>query len=174
MGKRTKGQRLKDSERIADLYRQGYTIRQIAKTLNSENQEEDPSYSISFQTAFNDVKKIIKEWEENRLSFIDNRITVELEKINRLERQYNTAWEQSQRDEQKRRIKSKGGSGENAEEEIQERQLEVKETPGDKRWLEGIQWCIEMRLKLLGIERKEGSGNAPDETIEIGGTIFHI
>ena len=173
--RRTKGQREKDRETMAMLYMKGYTFRQMADQLKEINRKTDPKYTISHQQVFKDVKAIVKDWEQNRQEFLDKRITIELEKINRLERVYNEAWEESKQTRTKRRIKTKGNDPNN--QTNAERMAEEMEVVGDKRWLEGIQWCVEMRLKLLGIEKQEVTGNTPTEregTINMDGIIYHI
>ena len=73
----------------------------------------------------------------------------ELAKINLLER---TAWKRFNSDapcETTEQIK-KGLAAEGAEESIVERVITTIRRPGQKAWLEVVQWCIEQRCKLAG------------------------
>lgn len=94
---------------------------------------------ITQQQVSYDVKELIKRWQAAGLASIDERKVAELAKVDELERTYWTEWERSKED----------------------RVLDKEHRLGDPRYLAGVQWCIERRCKILGIdtpERQEVAG----------------
>jgi len=79
---------------------------------------------LSVKTIYSYINALVKEWREERINKIDDLKTIELNRINKLEQTYWEAW--------------------GAAKEV--------DGVGDARFLSGIQWCIQMRCKLLRIE----------------------
>jgi predicted transcriptional regulator len=137
---------------MADLYLQGLLQADIADQLG-----------IDQSTVSRDLKALQSEWLASALVDFDEVKSQEMAKIDRLEREYWQAWVRSCEDAEQTR------SCEDAEQTTQEGTLtnvdEVKKTSkghaGDPRFLKGVQWCIERRCKILGVdapERHEISG----------------
>lgn len=121
---------LKESE----LYLQGKTQIQIAEIIG-----------VSQVTISNDLKKLQKRWKEKAIQLIDERKAEELAKVDQLERTYWEAW-----------IKSCDYRV--METDVRGRKVRVlvpnnQRTPlGDTKYLAGIQWCIDRRCKMLGVD----------------------
>jgi hypothetical protein len=169
---------------VADLYLQGYSYRQISEQISADSEK-----SITQQTAFNYVKRLKNEWLTNRLEKIDEMKAVELVRINKLEQEYWKAWYKSTNKQvkttTKRKVKPGGASSvdENGEiyatPEVLDGEDNVTEynPNGDPRFLFGVQWCIQMRCRILGIEAPvEFKGNVVTDmkrTIKIMPRVRH-
>lgn len=137
---------------IVDSYLLGKSVRQIKDILKGE-------HGVKF--APNLITKIIneavKEWEANKTDQIGQHKARELEKINRLECEYTKAWERSCQEavtetEEMTRTKV-GKQGERRPKMAVTKLAKTKkQNVGDSKFLDGIQWCIEMRCKILGLE----------------------
>lgn len=75
-------------------------------------------------TISRDLTALQKLWSEQALRDLGEAKAEQLAKIDKLEREYWEAWVKSQ-NEQK--------------------------DPGDPRFLDGVQWCVEQRCKVLGL-----------------------
>jgi hypothetical protein len=140
---RTKGEREHDMLLISELFTKGKSFREIAFEVNQQH-----GRNITHVTVFNDVKHILEVWKKDREKLIDYHKTIELEKINRLEKTYWEAWEKSIQSVKKSEVK-KHGSPQSVD-KVEKRDFE-ETGQGDPRYLDGVQWCIEQRCKILGI-----------------------
>jgi hypothetical protein len=127
--------------------------------LQAEIAEE---LGIAQSTVSRDLKALHEEWRQSALIDINEAKARELARIDELERTYWAAWERSREDaesEAKKAIDSADGKR-------YEVQTQRKGQAGDPRFLQGVQWCIERRCKILGIDaptRAEltGKGGGP-------------
>lgn len=122
---------------IASMYLRGRLQAEIAEELK-----------ISPATVSRDLKALQEEWRRSALIDIDTAKARELAKIDELECTYWVAWERSQEDaesETKKVVDSGDGKR-------YEAQTQRKGQAGDPRFLQGIQWCIERRCKILGAD----------------------
>lgn len=139
----------RDRRRIADLYLQGWIQADIAAECE-----------INQSTVSRDLKALHQQWLDSALVDISFAKAQELAKIDRLEREYWTAWERSCENAETETRKAKGKARQYQDEEtgqfVAEQPAEVtkqsKGQAGDPRFLAGVQWCIERRCKLLGID----------------------
>jgi transposase len=120
-------------EQLTELYLQGWSQTRIARHLE-----------ISQNTVSLDLRAIQKEWRESSLRDFDALRERELQKIDRLEREANAAWERSQKPIQEARMQ---GDVPN-----QRTQKRVKNQYGDPRFLEIVRKCIADRRALLGLD----------------------
>jgi|SRR5699024_1001609 len=155
------GKRLTAAKREAfknyaiDLYLKGWSYRKIADAI-----EDKFAHRLSMTAVSRYVRGMIEEWKKHSISKIDDLKTVELQRINRLEETFWDAWYNSL--EAYRRITEKqkavpSKKGEKAAGGMTVLQAEKIITNnenfhGDPRYLSGVQWCISMRCKILGIE----------------------
>lgn len=137
--KRTRIQREADLVRISELYLRGKRQADIAEML-----------SISRQQVGYDLAEIQRRWSEQTTFNLDAAKQRELARIDLLERTYWDAWERSCGEKVKTR-ESTNDVG------IGQVGLEKELLPGNPAFLGGVQWCIETRCKLLGL-------NAPVRT----------
>jgi len=168
---RDAAQRARDRRVIADLYLQGWLQADIADKLK-----------INQSTVSRDLRALQAEWLESALVDFDDAKARELAKVDRLEREYWRAWERSCEDAETTVKKTKGAvkktviKKEDGDEEdgkskfVSERPAEVSQTAkgqaGDPRFLAGVQWCIDKRCKVLGID-------APVK-LQLGGNVAII
>lgn len=142
---RSREQREADYVTVARLYCEGKTLREIAKVIG-----------VVASQALGDLRVVRARWRADANLKMEEATARELAKIDNLEREYWDAWSRSR---------------ENAETNSQEivdvpiiqkgvaipaqRRLVRKQTEnrdGNPRFLEGIQWCIDRRIKLLGLD----------------------
>lgn len=125
-------------KQVAELYLQGWWQTEIAKEVK-----------VTQQCVSQDLSVLRRLWQQSAMVNIDKIKAKELAKIDRLESEYWTAWDKSKTDYQ--RVISKKIGNIHAEKTLQDIVLS-----GDARFLQGIQWCINKRCEIFGI-------NAPKE-----------
>jgi hypothetical protein len=149
--KRSKSQLARDRLKISEMYLAGKIQWEIATELK-----------LNQCTVSRDLVEIQKEWKIRAGKQIDLIKAQELSKIDQLERTYWEAWERSCVEGRRHTTKMRGTITRELNEPNAERRF-VQETPteqivttieliGDKRFLEGVQWCIERRCKMLGLD----------------------
>ncbi len=141
------------SRRVAvGLYCKGHPQRAIVEVL-----ARDYGIEVSVSQVCRDLTAAREEWREEYAGEIHELKLRELAKIDNLERTYWEGFERSQRDRERRQTKRKKTpagekAGKSAAMLAEETAVLVEGKDGDHRWLAGVQWCIERRIVLLGIE----------------------
>ena len=138
--RRSTAELTRDRRRIADLYLAGWTQTDIADELG-----------VSQPTVSGDLKALQRDWLASSLIDFDAAKAQELAKIDRLEREYWTAWEESRRDKEIS-ITEKIAS----EKPRDKAQIRREGQVGNPSFLSGVQWCIERRCKILGLDAPKG------------------
>lgn len=132
-------------ERVAELYLKGQSQTSIAQELGVVQSQ------ISY-----DLNAIREEWKAARIRDFNEAQEIELSKIDNMEREYWEAWERSK---QVKTRKSKKIKGQAVADRSTPRDVETTDTTeernGDPRYLQGVQWCIDRRIELLGLQRPE-------------------
>ena len=153
---RTPGDIMRDRALIASYYVKGWSQSDICNQMGlSEDRVSD------------DLRAIRKEWRESRIRDFDEAQAQELAKIDRLEREAWDAWERSQRDRETSTTEQ--AQGMNARQRVQFRK---QGQTGNQSYLTTVQWCIDRRCKLLGLDAPERlnahvlNENAPQGTID--------
>ena len=146
MGRRHPVQREKDLADIADRYLRLHEPQAvIAAALN-----------VAQSTISADIKVLVKRWQASALMDVDQAKAEELARINRLELEYWDAWEASQLDKESTIAEKVSGT-----ETRTKAQKRSEGQCGNPTFLAGVQWCIERRCKIIGVdaptreERKE-------------------
>lgn len=134
---------------VAELYLSGKSQTYIAEEIK-----------VNQSTVSRYIKRLQERWREASVELIDDRKARELAKIDRLEREYLEAWEKSKQDgetkvRRKKEITLKGEpAGDNIHVDVpaieREFTLTKRGQTGDPRYLQGVQWCVETRLKIMG------------------------
>jgi len=124
----------RDRREIARLYLRGELQSEIGDKLG-----------LSQQTISNDLKVIQEQWKVDRGDDINERKNIELAKIDALEIEYWSAWIESLKDEQTKKAIKAG------DKEIRQEMI-VKGQSGNPAFLRGIEWCINKRCDLLGLD----------------------
>lgn len=143
--RRSRVQIARDRRRISDLYlQQRKTQEEIAQELE-----------LSQSTVSRDLQALIGEWKKSSLMDVDDAIAEELAKVNMLELEYWAAWKESKKRAGWRTIKRKSvqdDDGAKAPGYEVERISRFEDRVGDPRYLAGVQWCVEQRRAILGLD----------------------
>jgi len=130
---------------------QGRGIGEIAEELG-----------VTRGTVNNDIRRLYDEWKAEISKSVDELRARELARIDQLEREYWAAWERSIEAEVKSvEVREDAGGGKSTTRKVK------KWAIGKIEFLHGIQWCIEKRVEILGL-------NAPqriDQRHLIAGTM---
>jgi predicted XRE-type DNA-binding protein len=137
---------------VAAMYLRGERQSQIAEKLGVTQQQ------VSY-----DVRSLRELWRKSALVDIDAAAGKELARIDEMEVAYWSEWERSREQQTKRRslktARSRPRRGKNQvagddqmeTERYAEEFEEVNDLLGDTRYLDGVQWCITQRCKILGL-----------------------
>lgn len=144
--KRTESQRESDRVEIARRYLRGESQASIGIALGMTQQ------MVSY-----DLAVIEKRWQTLAVRDLSEAKAKELAKIDHLEVTYWEAWEESRLDKEITTEKQSGGEtsqgeGETSPEPKKEITLRREGQAGSPAFLTGVQWCIERRCKILGID----------------------
>jgi len=155
--KRNSAEIARDRRLIAHLYlNEKISQPEIAEQLNDR---EGITYTLTQQMVSYDLTALQAQWLKAALMDLDEAKAQELARINRLELEYWAAWERSCENAEIETKKAKGKVQQYQDEQgrfVAEQPAEVtkqsKGQAGDPRFLQGVQWCIERRCKILGID----------------------
>lgn len=164
--KRTQAQIEANRAEIARLYLHGWTQAAIAAELGMTQQ------MVSY-----DLQRLYEVWRESAAHDIDAAKARELARIDELERTYWAEWEASRQERTSSTTKriqrgpdSKGTEQKPPAKDIRdEATLRKEQRLGDPRYLAGVQWCIERRCAIAGINaaiESKLSGRIQIEIIE--------
>jgi len=149
--RRSKSQLARDRRRIAELYLEGWLQADIAGEVG-----------LSQSTVSNDLKALHAEWLKSSLIDFDEAKAREIAKVDKLEREYYAAWRRSCEDAET--VRQEGKPPEEGEKDQPDKVVRTRKgQAGDPRFLAGVQWCIEKRCKILGIDAPQG--------LNIGGAV---
>jgi len=135
---------------VTDLYLKGLSYRSIKAVL-----DEERGKSVSIATIGKYINGTIQEWKDERLKALDDIKETELRRINKLETTYWDAWDKSVQEHKKKTDKQKAVPNKKTggmDVKHAEKSVHSEERYGNPQYLAGIQWCISMRCKILGIE----------------------
>ncbi len=155
--KRTTKEREHDLPEIADMYLKGWTQVHIAEELAKLR-----NYEVTQQIISRDLKTIQSRWVKSSLFDYDTAKAQEIAKIDHLERFY---W-QEYRASKDPAIKRK--TAKTVDDHITEVTQEVGQGTGDIRFLtQGVQWCIDRRIKILGLDTQIGDNDEKPFIIKV-------
>jgi len=158
--------REEDLTLTADMYRQGYTQIEIAKAINDRYKERGIAITVTRQTVGNDIRKLIKEWQEERIEDINEIKTIEIQKILMYQRESMKAWHRSYGEKIKYKNKTRLGEGDNGT--FEESSEEKEELVGDPRFLKIAKECSDSICKIVGVfDKSIDSNDEEDEQINI-------
>lgn len=168
--KREPFQRDADFAIISAMYLQQSTQAEIAAHFLALHNTGKRPYMLSQQTISNDLKEVQKRWRDSAALNMNEAKERELERIDVLEREYWQAWEASKKDATLTR--QKGVKPKEGEIVPSEATIEKRGQTGNPAYLAGVQWCIEQRCKLLGINAPtnihlSGEVRTPIQYIEV-------
>ena len=126
-------------QQVAELYLRCWTQEAIGAQLG-----------IAQPTVCVDLRKIREHWRASSVRDFDEARTIELQKIDRVEREAWAAWERSQKPAQSAVVSEDTGR--------QRTRKSVKHQHGDPRFLDQINKCIAQRRALLGLDALPAQG----------------
>jgi len=118
---------------VAERYCRGETIYTIAEAVG-----------VHPSTVSRDLGTIHQEWVQSAVRDFDRARAIELSKIDYLERRYWEAWERSRQDAETRTTEQSG-------DDVKRRRQRTGQS-GNPAFLAGVQWCINKRCELLGLD----------------------
>lgn len=149
MCKRTKEQIEFDRAFCADLFLRGYPYREIAKRLNEDLAKRQMEYRLTESMVYYDIQQLLVAWKRDQLESIDQYVTAELQKLDKMEVEAWNAWELSKQKKTKNKTK-KAGNG------LMGRQIMTEEatetTSGNPRYLDLLLNIQQRRAKMLGFD----------------------
>ena len=149
MCKRTREQIEFDLAFCADLFLRGYPYREIAKRLNDDLAKRKMDYRLTESMVYYDLQKLLISWKRDQLESIDQYVTLELQKLDKMETEAWNAWELSKQKKTKNKTK-KAGNG------LMGRQIMTEEatetTSGNPRYLDLLLNVQHRRAKMLGFD----------------------
>lgn len=176
LAKRTKAEKEEHMNIIARMYVKGRTQMEMARELG-----------LSQGQISNDLRNLLKSWEESRMHNIDLHKNAALLRINMIEEELWEAWEKSKT--AKKVVNTKSKSGEMADaldasgrpiktsEEKYWRAGSSEELPtgGDMQYMNGIMWCLQERAKIMSLYAPKKIANTdPTGTQEAGQSAKEI
>jgi len=151
--KRNRAEREFDRREMAALYLRGMTQQEIADHVNTDKKRK---YTLSQQQVSYDLLKIQEHWREATVMDLTEAKTIELARIDALEREYWAAWEKScgpERTTRQEGVPIRGLDGKLKEEpQIIKIIQSSRASSGNSAFLRGVQECIKMRITLLGLD----------------------
>lgn len=151
----------KSGERVARAYREAQVCRLY---LEGKYQHEIAArLKISIATVIRDIKAAEKRWIEQAADSVAKARALELAKINALERTYRKAWVRSIRPVEE----TTSGRSTTGDKETTRAEVKRKHRDGNPAFLTGIQWCVDRRCKLLGLDVVLSSAEGDEETVRV-------
>lgn len=155
--KRTEEQRDYDIAFCSNLFLRGYTYREIVAALNDDLAKRNAGYTISLAMVYYDLQQTLIEWKRERLDNIDDYVTQELRKLDKMEVELWEAWERSKtgKTREKNRQNAKPRKvledGDNPEYYGYE-ETTTETSAGNPRFLDLLLNVQQRRAKMLGFD----------------------
>lgn len=140
---------------VAELYKRGWAIKKIAEEVRTRLNS-----TCSTRTIWNDIQSLLKEWREMRINDTDQRVQLELERIDDCVAELWQQWDKSKEDwirEHNKRVgvPTDGGEGGGEQGSIQtvrrENDTENVVGLGNTAYIAEIRQQLMERRKLLGL-----------------------
>lgn len=166
--KRTELQREMDYVDEANLYLRGYTYQSIAEWIG-----EHREYDLTPSMIGMDLKRVRERWQNMYLRDVDDVKAQELARIDRIEREAWEAWDKSKLDITETKALSKTDSWGEANKKPTYNRKEIQKITKNRdpytRFIEIVQWCVEQRMKIFGLDApKTVNVNWRQEAISAG------
>ncbi len=147
---RSVAQRDADMARLSELYLQGFPYAQILDKMNVERERKLTLRQVKY-----DIESLHKNWAKTAAINYVAAKNKELARIDALEHTYWQAWFKSWEELEKtfvERFEDKTGIQGSPRDAVRTRtRRETEKLLGEVRYLEGIQWCITERCKIMGL-----------------------
>ena len=156
--KRTEEQRDYDIAFCSNLFLRGYTYRDIVLALNTDLKKRGIPYTISLAMVYYDLQQCLIEWKRERLDNIDEYVTQELQKLDKIEVELWEAWENSKtgKRREKNRTSAKPRKVLTEEEKTADwygyDETATETSAGNPRFLDLLLNVQQRRAKMLGFD----------------------
>ena len=143
---------------VAECYKKGMTIRQTCDEVMVRTGMDKPPGT---KTVFNDRNILLKEWRKERVTDMDDLITLELARIDAAIFELWGAWEKSKTDHKSKFSKQKGElptdskNGDKPKVNYIEQGHKEEINFGDPRYISEVRAQLAERRKLLGLYAPE-------------------
>lgn len=144
---------------VADLYKRGWSIKRIAEEVRTRM-----NTTCSTRTIWNDIQSLLEEWRATRIHDTDQRLQLELERIDDCVAELWEQWDKSKEDWVREHNKRVGvpittegngnGNGEGATEIVTVKRENMTENVvglGNPAYMAEIRQQLAERRKLLGL-----------------------
>lgn len=154
--KRSPAERERDLVIVARLYLRSYTQQEIADYIGNRR-----PYKLTQQQISHDLREIRGLWLNSALQDFDAHKSKELARLDELERQYWSGWKRSLEDQETNEKLSvedvNVGVGGQVASGYRRHKSSTKRTTrdGSAAFLQGIERCIELRCRILGMFEPE-------------------
>lgn len=141
---------------LAPLYKRGYSFREMRAEVMARL--DLPTYST--RTVAKDIKRLLAEWQEERLQNIDDAVQLELKRIDDIIQEAWEAWDKSKTDYERKKAKQQsipeGVASDSGFKPVKlDSHKEEVISFGDPRYLDVINKQAIERRKLLGLYAPE-------------------
>jgi len=156
--KRSEEQRDYDLSFCSKLFLKGYSYRDIVAKLNEDLKRREMPYTIGLSMVFYDLQQILIEWKRERLDNIDDYVTQELKKLDKIEIELWEAWEASKNGKvrEKNRTSAKPKKVLSEDEKTGDYygydEKSIETSSGNPRYLDLLLNVQQRRAKLLGFD----------------------
>ncbi len=154
--KRTPAEREHDLPQIAAMYIKGRYQAEIAEHLGKHRK-----YSLTRQMIGYDIKALHRRWLASSLVDYDQAKAKEIAAIDHLERTYWAEYEISKKPVVRKKLAKKVGG------KTTEAVQEIGAGLGDIRFLQGVEWCIDRRIKIMGLDAPVKNETAGETLISV-------
>lgn len=143
-------------EIIAPLWKKNWRYVDIREEVMRRLGKE--TYSLG--TVCKDIKKLLKEWQKERLENTEERVTIEIARLDLVIKEAWAAWDRSKEDYQKRSTtaifepkRNKNGIKITTQNIRQMQNEAIERCYGNPKYLDVILKAMEQRCKLLGLNK---------------------
>lgn len=157
---------------LADCMLKSYNYLQMVELLETENKNngipyKDGSWVLGYDEIRKDCHKVLLQWRAERDEHIDTFLERELLKLDKIEQTMWDAWLLST--EGKSRTKKKKGTNAKGKVNTEEKQFEP--SPGEVKYIERMQWCIDKRIEYLGFKTQKIDVTSKGKRIRNAGSV---
>lgn len=158
--RRSVTERERDLVRVAELYIRGEGYGSIAEKIEAETGRK-----TDFRQVKRDVGLVWARWREYYIQDFNEARILELARIKRLEDAYWDGYERSLKAQESNDVMELEDEVTNKQNEVVQGYKRVKkvskrvERDGSVEWLKGVEWCVEMRVKILGLGQESKTIN---------------
>lgn len=155
--KRTVEQREVDLLFCSNLFLRGYSYREITEALNTDISKRGLDYTLTLTMVYYDLQQALIEWKRERFDNIDDYITQELRKLDKMEVELWDAWEKSKTGKEKTKKRKSGRPRKVLDDNDDPDYYGYDETAtetssGNPRYLDLLLNVQQRRAKLLGYD----------------------